>query len=227
VGDVKPAMTRRDGRRLVSLLLAGAGILLAVGGVVRGVRLWLMPPDDGWVAGSETPPWLWASAGLVLLAGGVLLYLRRMAATRSTPATFLTPEEEQAVVAAIAAAERRTSGEIRVHLAAGAGEEIMKAAAETFERLGMTATRERNGVLFFVDVAARRIAILGDAGIDRRVPDGFWDGVLDRVRKRFAEGRFGEGLAEGIALAGEALAEHFPYRSDDVNELPDQISRDS
>ncbi|RMG43183.1 MAG: TPM domain-containing protein [Acidobacteria bacterium] len=128
---------------------------------------------------------------------------------------------------AIAAAERRTSGEIRVHLAAGGEGEIMERAARTFEQLGMTATRERNGVLFYVDVPARRIAILGDAGIHERVPEGFWDEVLSRVRERFAEGRFGKGLAEGIALAGEALAEHFPHRPDDVNELPDQISRES
>ncbi|MBP7148681.1 MAG: TPM domain-containing protein [Acidobacteria bacterium] len=135
-------------------------------------------------------------------------------------------DEEERVLAAMREFERRTSGEIRVHLAARITRDIMEEARTAFEKLGMTATAERNGVLFFVAVAERRFAVLGDRGIHAQVAPDFWDGVAAAVAERFARGRFADGLCEGIALAGESLAALFPRRPDDRNELPDRISRE-
>lgn len=59
------------------------------------------------------------------------------------------------------------------------------------------------------------------------VPPGFWDTIRDHMQQRFAEGRFAEGLAEGILMAGEKLKEHFPREKNDVNELSDAISFDT
>src|SRR5262249_46490795 len=90
---------------------------------------------------------------------------------------------------------------------------------------GLTATRERNGVLFFVAVKERKFAVLGDTGIDQKVPHGFWDNVVAAVGERFRKGQFGEGLVEGIRMAGEQLAAHFPPRAAAVDQLPDRLSR--
>jgi uncharacterized membrane protein len=130
------------------------------------------------------------------------------------------------VIDAIESFEKRTSGELRVHLQDKVdGEDLMAVAKRTFDKLGLAATRERNGVLFFVSVKERRFAVLGDQGIDQKVPAGFWDNVVAQVGDRFKQGKFGEGLVEGIKMAGEQLTAHFPPRADDVNELPNQISR--
>jgi uncharacterized membrane protein len=88
----------------------------------------------------------------------------------------------------------------------------------------MMRTRERNGVLFFVSVRDKKLAVIGDKGIHDHVAQDFWADVIKQVEMRFAEGSFGEGLAEGIGKVGSELARHFPRRADDVNELPDKVS---
>ena len=88
----------------------------------------------------------------------------------------------------------------------------------------MTETRERNGVLILLAPGQRAFAIVGDTGIDAVTPDDFWEEASRAMRPHFAEGDYVTGLQEGIRIAGEALAAHFPYREDDVNELPDDIS---
>jgi uncharacterized membrane protein len=88
----------------------------------------------------------------------------------------------------------------------------------------MHKTAERNGVLFYLAVSDRKFAILGDAGINAKVPTGFWDDISELLKNNFKDGKFTEGLSEGILLAGEHLKIHFPHRKDDINELPDEIS---
>lgn len=88
----------------------------------------------------------------------------------------------------------------------------------------MHKTGERNGVLFYLAVKDKKFAILGDAGINAVTPDDFWDTIKEEMLELFRENKFSEGLIKGIDLAGEKLKEHFPYQSDDVNELSDEIS---
>ncbi|MCB8999770.1 MAG: TPM domain-containing protein, partial [Bacteroidales bacterium] len=97
-------------------------------------------------------------------------------------------------------------------------------AAYLFEYLKMHKTAERNGVLFYLAVKSRKFAILGDAGINAKVPSNFWDQIKESMAAAFAEGKFSEGLSEGILSAGEQLARHFPHQKNDVNELSDDIS---
>ena len=140
--------------------------------------------------------------------------------------TFFSKPDDARIVAAIKAAETRTSGEIRVHLEdhADGGDPRARAAA-LFDELGMAATEARNGVLFYLAVKDRRFAVIGDAGIDAVVPEGFWDTVVAHLQAAFREGRFVDGLCAGIAEAGERLAEHFPHAGrDDRNELSDELS---
>jgi len=139
---------------------------------------------------------------------------------------FFTKEQQAQILASVKEAENETSGEIRVHIETSLKGEVLDRAAWVFKKLGMHKTAERNGVLFYLTVRDRKFAIIGDAGIHSKVPSGFWDEISNLLQKNFREGKFTEGLSEGIILAGKQLKTHFPHRLDDVNELPDEISFD-
>ncbi len=140
------------------------------------------------------------------------------------PSFVFDPEQEAAIVAAIQRFESRTSGEIRVHVEHKLKRPPLHEAQRVFETLGMTETRDRNGVLILIAPGQKAFAIVGDSGIDAVTPADFWEGAAARMRTHFAKGDYVAGLVDGIELAGEALAAHFPYREDDTNELPDDIS---
>lgn len=135
--------------------------------------------------------------------------------------------DQERIVAAIRAAEERTRGEIRVHASNRAVDDPRREAARQFERLGMTATAERNGVLIYLAPRSQRFAILGDSGIHEKCGPDFWKEVAAAMEQDFREGRFTEGLLKGIARAGDVLAKYYPRTATaDVNELPDQVSED-
>ena len=137
---------------------------------------------------------------------------------------FLDAAGRERVREAIGAAERRTSGELRVHLEDHIEEDVLDHAAYVFEELGMHRTRERNGVLVYVAVADRRVAVLGDAGINEKVPEGFWTDVVGLLKLHFAAGRHAEGLVEAVHQIGEKLSAYFPLRKDDTDELSNEVS---
>jgi len=138
--------------------------------------------------------------------------------------TFFTPEEQQEIVQAIARAELNTSGEIRVHMEAYCHRSVLHHATKVFHRLEMHKTVKRNGVLFYVAVKSRKVAIVGDEGIHQHVKQEFWDNLAKEIVSCFAQNKYKEGLIIGIERAGEKLKVHFPREDDDVNELPDEIS---
>lgn len=138
--------------------------------------------------------------------------------------TFFSAEEQEKLLASIREAEKETSGEIRIHIDTTCREDVLDRAAWMFKKLGMEKTAERNGVLFYLAVKDRKYAILGDAGINSKVPEGFWDCISELLARNFKDGKFIEGLSEGILLAGKQLKKHFPYVKEDVNELTDELS---
>ena len=138
---------------------------------------------------------------------------------------FFSKEDEQRIVDAIKAAENQTSGEIRVHLENHTDEPNLEHAKHVFEKVGMTKTAQRNGVLFYLAVKDHQFSIIGDKGIDDVTPEDFWDHIRDVMQENFRHGRFTEGLIEGIREAGMALKKYFPRQDDDRNELPNEISK--
>lgn len=137
---------------------------------------------------------------------------------------FLKNDEKLMVISAIKGAETNTSGEIRLHIEKDCKEDVMDRAAYLFEKLGMHKTEKRNGVLFYLAYQDKKFAILGDAGINAVTPDDFWDSIKELVLSYFKENKYAEGLHHGILKAGEVLKKHFPFQTDDVNELSDEIS---
>jgi len=137
---------------------------------------------------------------------------------------FFTEQDQQAIKNAIAQAEKGTSGEIRIHIESSCSGDVLDEAAFIFKTLKMHETEQRNGVLIYLAIRNRKFAIIGDAGINAKVPDGFWDHIKNVMTDHFKNSRFTEGLCEGIKLSGEKLIEFFPYLENDTNELSDEIS---
>lgn len=134
-------------------------------------------------------------------------------------------EEKRAQIEdAIALAEKDTSGEIRVHIEDHCNEEILDHAAFIFKTLEMEKTAARNGVLIYLAVLDKKFAIIGDSGINAKVPDGFWDSTRDIMTTRFRNNELVEGIVEGVRHAGQQLKQHFPYQQDDINELSNEVS---
>ncbi len=138
---------------------------------------------------------------------------------------FLSAAEEQSIVQAIQTAEKNTSGEIRVHIENHTEKGPLERAQEVFYELHMQHTRQNNGVLFYVGVADKSFAIIGDKGIHDKVEPDFWDCTKDTIIDHFKKGEFAQGLISGILRAGERLRDYFPYTQDDTNELPNTISK--
>lgn len=138
---------------------------------------------------------------------------------------FLTQEEEQEIVNAILQAEKNTSGEIRVHLEGGSGNDPVARARELFYLLKMDNTKDNNAVLIYVAICDRQFAIYGDKGIDKVVPDDFWNETRDILQSHFKKKDFKKGLIKGILKAGTELKTHFPWGPSDTNELGNEISK--
>ncbi len=137
---------------------------------------------------------------------------------------FFQPPEEAQIIAAIQAAEAKTSGEIRVHLEIDSKRPIAKDALRIFRRLRMDMTKERNGILIVLAPDRKEFIIMGDEGINTKVANGFWDQERDLMQNYFRRGDFCQGLVQAISHIGEKLKEFFPYQEDDENELSDEIS---
>lgn len=137
---------------------------------------------------------------------------------------YFTEENKLQITNAIRAAEMNTSGEIRVHIEKYCKDDVLDRAAYVFEKMEIHKTQLRNGVLFYLAVEDHQFAILGDAGLNQKVPEDFWETTKELVLSKFKEGNLTEGLTSGILMAGEQLKAHFPYLKNDVNELSNEIS---
>ena len=140
-------------------------------------------------------------------------------------AKILSKEQEKTVMNAIKEAETYTSGEIRVHIEdrCKIGDPI-KRAIEMFGELHMHETELKNGVIVYVAIKDHKLAVWGDEGIHKKVGQNFWNDVLATLQKYFSAKDYETGLSEAILMIGDNLKEYFPYQSNDVNELSDDIS---
>lgn len=138
---------------------------------------------------------------------------------------FLTANEELEIVNAIVEAEKNTSGEIRVHIEPMSKKPHFERAQEVFHYLKMDNTKEENGVLIYIAVHDKKFVIYGDKGINRVVPDNFWDNTKTILENHFKKGDFKQGIIEGILMAGKELETHFPWQHNNTNELSNEVSK--
>jgi uncharacterized membrane protein len=136
---------------------------------------------------------------------------------------FLARLDQDRIVRAIAAADRKTSGEIRVFLQRGKITDPMAAARAKFEKLGMTRTHERNGVLIFVAPRTQKFAVIGDEGVHAKCGEAFWQQLIDAMQAHFKAENFTDALVHAVAEAGKLLAQYFPRRPNERDELPNAV----
>jgi uncharacterized membrane protein len=139
---------------------------------------------------------------------------------------FLKDLRRDDIVAAIHAAEEKTSGEIRVFVSHKQVEDAVATATHQFHKLGMTNTRHRNGVLIFVAPKARKFAVIGDEAVHSQCGEVFWRELAAEMTGYFKQSDFTQGIIHGVRKAGELLAQHFQPGPDDANELPDKVEHD-
>ena len=142
------------------------------------------------------------------------------------PKEFISQLQHDQIVAAIHAAEKKTSGEIRVFISRHDPPDAMTAAQQHFGEMGMGKKKEKNGVLIYVAPRAHKFAVIGDSGVHQKCGDEFWRALATEMTGHFKRGAFTEGLVHAITKAGDLLAEHFPRRPSDKNELSDEIEHD-
>lgn len=137
---------------------------------------------------------------------------------------FFTDEQKKLIQESIAIAELNTSGEIRVHVDKECKINVLDQAAAVFHNLKMDATELHNGILFYISVNDQKFAIIGDKGINEKVPANFWDNIKETTLSCFKQKQFTEGLCKGIEMAGEKLKLYFPLQANDTNELSNDMS---
>jgi uncharacterized membrane protein len=139
--------------------------------------------------------------------------------------TLLTASDKQLLVEAIQLAEQHTSGEIRVYVETKLGKgDALSRATELFFKNKMNETKERNGVLIYVAVNDKKLAIYADQGIYESMGLEFWYSQVQEMTGHFKSMNYVDGIKTVIKDIGQALQSHFPYdRTTDTNELSDEI----
>jgi len=101
--------------------------------------------------------------------------------------------------------------------------EVYQRAVQAFLEHGLTRTRDRTGILIMTSLLERRVQVLADEGINKKVPEGTWDGVVSLVLDGIRSGSLIDGLCAAVLRCGEILSEEFPIKDDDVDELADKL----
>jgi uncharacterized membrane protein len=137
---------------------------------------------------------------------------------------FLSKSEKDVVKKAIKVAEKNTSGEIRVRIEAKCGGNPLERAVKVFRLLKMEKTKDRNGVLLYISIDDKQLAIIGDSGINAVVPEDYWQLTVDALKLAFSKNQYAQGIENAVLEIGSRLQHFFPYQKDDINELSDDIS---
>lgn len=138
---------------------------------------------------------------------------------------LFSQDEEARIASAIRAAERGTSGEIRLYVEDYCQRDHpAERAQELFQLFGMYNTQNRNAVLIYLAEKSRQFALWGDAGIHEKVGNQFWEEEKKLLREYLQRDEAAEGVSKAILLVGDRLRQFFPNdEKTDINELPDEI----
>ncbi|RPI04625.1 MAG: TPM domain-containing protein [Ignavibacteriae bacterium] len=141
---------------------------------------------------------------------------------------ILSNEDLTAIASAIGTAEKTTAGEIRVSIRQKRKwrerkQSLEELARQEFHMLGMTKTKDRTGILVFLLLEDKKFYILADEGIHSQVADGVWDTIAKEMSEHFSQKNFRLGIVHGVQSVGAELSKYFPRKSDDTNELPDDV----
>ncbi|HDP67426.1 MAG TPA: TPM domain-containing protein [Candidatus Marinimicrobia bacterium] len=142
---------------------------------------------------------------------------------------YFSKDDLQQITVACGEAEKQTAGEIRVSIFSKRPRKLREKSLEEmaldeFFRLGMDKTRDQTGILLLIILAERKFQILADRGINAKVDQPTWDELADTLSEYFKNGKYLEGVQHCVRRMGAILAQHFPIKSDDTNELSNEVS---
>ncbi len=140
------------------------------------------------------------------------------------PEDVFTKEDLDSITEVVKKAELLTSGEIRVVIRSvcDKGLSTKNQALADFEKFGLVSTRDKTGVLILIILSERQVEVLADKGINDQVPEGYWDGIVWTITNSFRNVGPCKGICEAVETVGQMLAEKFPRKSDDTNELSNE-----
>jgi len=142
------------------------------------------------------------------------------------PDDFINQVDDARIMAAIAEAEKKSTGELRVYISHKERHDALAFAKKRFQQLGMTRTQQRNAVLLYIVPRTQQFAVLGDTGIHQKCGDEFWKDIIAGMAPLMKEGRFTEALIKAVREIGAVLEKHFPCTGENRNELSNEIARD-
>ncbi len=102
-------------------------------------------------------------------------------------------------------------------------EAVRERAVYTFFQKGVHNTKEQTGILIFISLLERKVWILGDRGIDRKIKAEFWQSLAGELATGIRERRTFESLCDAIRKCGYELSRHFPERYEEQNQLRDDL----
>jgi len=142
---------------------------------------------------------------------------------------FLSDDELHQIALKIKEKESSTAGEIVVSVKEKKPllhkrKSLYDFAVSEFKRLGIKKTRDHTGILIFILLKEREFYILADSAINDKVADNTWELIKDKMEAKFREKKFCDGIIDAVDEVGTILSEHFPRKSDDTNELPDEVN---
>lgn len=138
---------------------------------------------------------------------------------------FFTAAEQKQLVDAIRMAEQQTSGEIRIYVESkNPMVDVVERAEEVFYKLKMEHTEHRNGVLLYMAIKHKELALFGDEGIYNATGEEYWKQNVASIIAGITEEKMIESVCNAVLQIGKTLKEKFPYeKNTDKNELPDEI----
>ena len=143
------------------------------------------------------------------------------------PLRAFPPQALREIENAIKASEEKHRGELRFAVEGSLPLAALRAgtrarAEELFSALRVWDTAENSGILIYVQLLDRRIEIVADRGIAAKVEQHEWNTICRKMQDAFSRRQYLEGSLEGIASVTALLANHFPARGRNPNELPDK-----
>jgi uncharacterized membrane protein len=143
---------------------------------------------------------------------------------RKKPVQYFTAAEMEAIVQAIRAAEKQTSGEVRVFIESRCSYvDPVERAKEIFFELKMEKTKDRNAVLLYIAMRDRQLALFADEGIYEKCGQAYWEMEVKVMLQNFKDNAIAKGIIDCVSHVGQTLKEKFPFEKTDKNELPDEI----
>jgi uncharacterized membrane protein len=154
--------------------------------------------------------------------------LRHWRTTAAAGRRAFPPESLAAIGGAISEGERTHRGELRLIVEASmpfdaiwAGVSNRQRALALFAEHGVWDTEDNCGVLIYVNLAERKVDIVADRNVNRKIDAPTWQAVCRTMTDGFARGQFHDSTMAAVAQVNELLRQHFPADGARANELPD------